>query len=80
MEHDHLLETDPVALTEAIQSGRVKISTPAESCLHILRGLVSYHERMTMGSCPERDFYLDALRFAISCVEEKIPKEDAANG
>ena len=43
----------------------------AESCIHVLRGLISYHERMTMGEAPERDFYLDALRFALDCVEEK---------
>ena len=43
----------------------------AESCVHVLRGLISYHERMTMGRYPERDFYLDALRFALDCVEEK---------
>lgn len=42
-----------------------------ESCIHVLRGLISYHERMTMGEAPERDFYLDALRFALDCVEEK---------
>ena len=43
----------------------------AESCIHVLRGLISYHERMTIGEAPERDFYLDALRFALECVEEK---------
>lgn len=43
-----------------------------EGYLHVLRGLISYHERMTMGAQPERDFYLDALRFAVNCVEEKI--------
>lgn len=43
-----------------------------EGCAHILRGLISYHQRMTMGNCPERDFYLDALRFALACVEEKL--------
>lgn len=43
-----------------------------EGCVHVLRGLISYHERMTMGNYPERDFYLDALRFALACVEEKI--------
>lgn len=48
--------------------------SPEEGCAHILRGLISYHERMTMGNYPERDFYLDALRFALSCVEEKISK------
>lgn len=44
----------------------------AESCAHVLRGLISYHERMTMGNYPERDFYLDALRYALSLVEDKI--------
>lgn len=43
----------------------------AESCAHVLRGLISYHERMTMGNYPERDFYLDALRYALNCVEER---------
>lgn len=52
----------------------VRAVTPAESSAHILRGLISYHERMTMGTCPERDFYLDALRFALACVEEQLPK------
>lgn len=44
----------------------------AESAAHVLRGLISYHERMTMGNYPERDFYLNGLRFALACVEEKI--------
>lgn len=44
----------------------------AESCAHVLRGLISYHERMTMGNYPERDFYLDALRYALSLVEAEI--------
>lgn len=43
----------------------------AESCAHVLLGLISYHERMTMGNYPERDFYLDALRYALNCVEER---------
>lgn len=47
------------------------VASRAESCVHVLRGLTSYHERMTMGEAPERDFYLDALRFALACVEEK---------
>lgn len=44
----------------------------AENCVHVLRGLISYHERMTMGNYPERDFYLDALRYALSLVEKKL--------
>lgn len=43
----------------------------AEGCIRVLRGLISYHERMTMGNYPERDFYLEALKFALNCVEEK---------
>lgn len=46
--------------------------TDTENASHLLNGLISYHERMTMGNYPERDFYLDALRFALACVEEKI--------
>ena len=45
-----------------------------EGYANTLRGLISYHERMTMGNYPERDFYLDALKFALTCVEEKILK------
>lgn len=44
----------------------------AESCAHMLRGLISYHERMTMGDCPEKDPWVDELRFALACVQEKI--------
>ena len=48
------------------------VSNRGESCVHILRGRISYHERMTMGNYPDRDFYLDALKFALACVEEKL--------
>lgn len=47
-----------------------------EATIHILNGLISYHERMTMGMYPERDFYLEALRYALKCVQEK----DTAQG
>lgn len=50
----------------------VSAGSTAESCAHVLRGLISYHERMTMGNYPERDFYLDALRYALSVVEAEI--------
>ena len=70
--HDDLLEIDPAVLAESVRSGKVNVPTPKESCLHILRGLVSYHERMTMGNHPELDGYLDALKFAITCVEETV--------
>lgn len=47
-------------------------ATDAEICTHVLRGLISYHERMTMGNYPERDFYLNALRYALNAVESEI--------
>lgn len=50
----------------------IKPCSNAEASAHVLRGLISYHERMTMGNYPERDFYLHGLRFALACVEEKI--------
>lgn len=49
----------------------VREITKAEAAAQILRGLISYHERMTMGMYPERDFYLDALRYALEAVEKE---------
>lgn len=49
--------------------------TPEEGYIHVLRGLISYHERMTMGDAPQKDYYLDALKFALRCMEEKLKKE-----
>ena len=51
--------------------GTVMLSR-SENCSHVLRGLISYHERMTMGNYPERDFYLDALRYALDLVEKEV--------
>lgn len=53
-------------------SNQIRSVSREESCVHILRGLISYHKRMTMGNYPERDFYLEALEFALECVEEKM--------
>ncbi len=52
----------------------------AESCVHVLRGLISYHERMTMGNYQERDFYLDALQYALSLVENESKEKPESNG
>lgn len=52
----------------------------SEGCKHILRGLISYHERMTMGAYPERDFYLRALRFALECVEKAELEDGVEKG
>lgn len=64
--------------------------TDAEWSAFILRGLISYHERMHMGvllnmadgskfcdrqeKCPaaKNDGYLEALKFALAAVEEKL--------
>lgn len=54
---------------EELEKHRIK---GAACHAHILRGLISYHERMTMGMYPERDAYLEALQFALECVEQKI--------
>lgn len=47
------------------------ITNQATITISILKGLMSYHERMMMGMYPARDFYLEALRYAIECVKEK---------
>lgn len=65
--------------------------TKEEGYAAILRGLISYHRRLSMrnvinedgtdvcskstSACPvvaSDDIYLDALTFALACVEEKI--------
>lgn len=43
-----------------------------ESYANILRGLISYHERMTMGAYPGRDLYAQALRHALELIEREI--------
>lgn len=60
------------------QRGKLNPLSPAESSRFVLRGLISYHERMTMGECPQRDGWLNGLKFALSCVEEKIREQDTA--
>lgn len=57
------------ALDRAVEAGVIKVSTRKETCIHVLRALISYHERMTMGDFPVKDFYVDTLRYAIQCVE-----------
>ena len=56
----------------SLKRGAADTRSKAESCIHVLCGLISYHKRMTMGKYPERDFYLDALRYALSLVENEI--------
>lgn len=47
-------------------------TTEAEFAAHILRGLISYHERMTIGLYPDRDFYKKSLNYALKLVEREI--------
>lgn len=47
-------------------------TTQAEFTAHILRGLISYHERMTIGLYPDRDFYKNSLKYALELVEREI--------
>ena len=62
----------------SLKHDAARTQSKAESCIHVLCGLISYHKRMTMGKYPERDFYLEALEFALACVEEKLFKNDTA--
>ena len=48
--------------------------------MFVLSGLISYHERMTMFKHPELDAWKEGLKFALACVEEKIAREDTAQG
>ena len=62
----------------SLKRGAADTRSKAESCIHVLCGLISYHKRMIMGKYPERDFYLEALEYALKCVEEKLWKNDTA--
>lgn len=68
------MEIQKHMLEDAVRSGTVTQLSVEEGYLHVIRGLISYHERMTMGGSPEKDYYLDALRFALECMEEKTGK------
>lgn len=61
-------------ITKKLDTGEIKPVSPAEWSRFVLRALISYHERITMGVCPELDCWKQGLEFAVSCVEEKIPK------
>lgn len=56
----------------------VGVVSGVECYAHILRGLISYHERMTMGMYPERDCYTRALRYALGLVENEIERQRSA--
>ena len=66
---------DPDVLAEAVRSGRVQVASKERTTCHILRGLINYHKRMTMGTYPEQDFYMEALEYALECVEARMQEE-----
>ena len=53
---------------------KLEAASDAEWARFVLRGLISYHNRTTMGCYPELDGWRQGLEFALTCVEEKIPK------
>ena len=69
-----MTEEEAAALEAAVRSGSVEPVSEAEWSRFVLQALLSYHERITMGGNPELDCWKQGLLFAISCVEEKIPK------
>lgn len=63
------------ALEEAIRFGKIRSVSEAEWSRFVLRSLMNYHERITLNDdYPSLDCWKRGLQFAISCVEEKIPK------
>lgn len=54
--------------------GKLEVVSDAEWARFVLRGLINYHNRTTMGCYQELDCWRQGLEFALACVEEKIPK------
>ena len=53
---------------------KLEVVSDAEWARFVLRGLISYHNRTTMGYHPDLDCWKRGLEFALACVEEKIPQ------
>lgn len=53
----------------------VRHLTKAENAEHMLRCLISYHERTHAGTISMPDNYLSALRYAYSLVKTELEKE-----
>ena len=53
---------------------KLELVSDAEWSRFVLRGLLSYHGRTTMGAYPELDCWKAGIEFALACVEEKIQK------
>lgn len=67
-------KTTELELTKE-QLEKLKPATQAEWSRFVLRGLISYHERMTMFEHPELDCWKRGLEYALACVEEKVKAE-----
>lgn len=73
-----LTEKDMARLKEKAARGEIHQCTEKESCMFVLRALVNYHERVTMGDHPELDMYANGLRYALKCVEAYQEEEGTA--
>lgn len=65
-----------IELTEE-QLEKLKPASQAEWSRFVLKALISYHERITMGGHPDLDCWKRGLEFAVSCVEKEIEREGA---
>jgi hypothetical protein len=62
-------------LQELPKGTAVKRYTAAENAEHMIRCLISYHERTHAGTLSEPDNYLSALRYAYSLVTRELEEE-----
>lgn len=72
--NDMVVEFTQGEFQRLIDNGMIKPVSDAEWSRFVLRALLNYHERITMGAYPDLDCWKRGLQFAISCVEEKIPQ------
>lgn len=74
-QEDTSIEFTREEFQQLIDNGTIKLATEAEWSRFVLRALMNYHERITLNEgYPGLDCWKRGLQFAISCVEEKIPK------
>lgn len=70
-------ETTELELTKE-QWEKLKPATQAEWSRFVLKALISYHERITMGGHPDLECWKRGLEFAVSCVQKEIDRENSA--
>lgn len=63
-----------ISLTQA-QRERLTPASKAQWARFVLRGLINYHERMTLNAGHDLDCWKEALEYALACVEEKAAEE-----